>query len=345
MSISDVRDAIDIHLRNKYGNDIEIFDLENGQINQIIIRVNSKAENDNLRKFGQKMYYLIKSSTWFMTRRRSSLTESILEDAYTGLELPLPIVDRQKVFYIKRPEESVGLLKFLPGYDAGRLNSFRERQERQRTTYDIVNGSLMETRTVKYKYVERSGSEERTLSEFLYENDRQVLNGNTYSNNTKKPKLKRMPRRFQSRRLKLDLIFKVNFSPNPIVGEVKADSVVMPYALADRSRQLRAYAALLNSREVNYNSDLILYIYPTILSKIESSTIRDLTRSLHIEIVPITLTTDQYLKIDLKRRHKVYDMVHKSLLSGNIFAHEGSVERYNEEIHHLSNLIQILGIT
>lgn len=105
--------AIEDHAYERFGDEVMVSRYGN---NNLLVTVRQGAENPSLVKFGQVMYLLAAPQTWYYRPKRA--TELEFESALVRRDLPLTVVDNQRMEVVHRPPEGVSLKRYVQGADA-----------------------------------------------------------------------------------------------------------------------------------------------------------------------------------------------------------------------------------
>uniref|UniRef100_A0A7C3WLD3 Uncharacterized protein n=1 Tax=Dictyoglomus turgidum TaxID=513050 RepID=A0A7C3WLD3_9BACT len=326
---SDVLNSINYHLSEKLGNYAKIFDYNN----QIFVIIEPSQKNTETIKFGQVMDYLSFKVTWFY--KKEHFGESVFEKTIANLDVPLKVRGCQRTIFLPKPTESELLDKFL--LDSGsRLKEVYEMREKLKTCYKIIDESLSKKK--KFSYVQKSTAPKEQQSLLNFYDGQLPLDYFLLKSQITKKSIKK-PRNTRWRKIRFDVIFEMSEIPALIFAEVKAFPTLRNSDIISRKNQLLAYDAWLKIKGDEAYTPII-YLLPTLISHREISIVSDVKERSRREIVPVCVSTSNYLKEDLKRRKNKTEIVKKASLKYEMDPEV--VKTYLEEYEYLSDAADAL---
>lgn len=304
----DVPGFITGYVSERFGDDVGISSYKN----QFIITAKNGAKNQELKKFSQAMHYLSSPQTWF--HRETHSAEDSYERTLAGINMPLPVLDCQKTIYVYRPPDAVPLESFLPT-DAKKLKDVYEMHKRLRDSFNAIDKALSGRKKLNYLRKIR-GREGQDLTKYLEQPSLDTF---------LKPRYQPMkrPRQIDKRKIRFDMILgaevplppEITFDDNePTIlmcfAEVKAFSSLANRELERRKQQLTAYDAWLSSKFPGSEPPLLL-IEPCIVSSRELSMINGLKTHISRDVIPLTISTLDFITADMRRRINQAEAVEK----------------------------------
>lgn len=269
---------------------------------QIIVTLNNcpgSKEPETVCKFEQAMMSLRGERSWYS--QRDSAKELAYEIVLKELNLPAPVRKRQLIETVRRPVDSSPLEKYTD--DEVGYRKVMERREVERRCWDIIEAALEHRHPTGY--VRRARRDEAQHSLYRWAPDRFVQ---TRLEEFDSRVWEKVQRRLDNRRLRFDVIYYLPETADSyathVFAEIKPASTLAKSALYDRCQQLQCYHAWLLMNGAGNLTPLIV-VEPTVYSLAESGIYRRLSADIDREIIPVTVSTPDYIKADVNDRIRI----------------------------------------
>lgn len=288
--------AISSYASERFDKDVQILDNKG----QIIILVEKDSTNESLRKFRQTLYYLSFPKTWYHKSQHAA--ELVFEEALANLNLPLQVRERQRTVYIHKPPEESPLELYSQGKSP---ESLQRKSEKLKLCYETIDKALSQKKKFSYITKRKHDKKQTRLTDFyrIPEEEHLQLQLDAFVKpESERNKKARTP---SWRKIRLDIVYKDETPESQalIFGEVKAFSSVTKTTIERRVAQLQSYDAwLVMNGDEGYTP--LLYLLPTIPSHVENPMFHRIKEITGREIIPVCVTTSDYIKTDFTRRMK-----------------------------------------
>lgn len=325
INYSDVYNSIDNSLSERFGDEVSVL----GYDEQIIVAVKPEAKNETLIKFNQTMNYLSNKPTWYS--KKNHAVEDVFEKALAGWGIPLKARENQRVEFIYKPHECANALcKFLQ--DRNYSRDAEERNKRLCQCYEAVDKALNTRKKYSYKKKENGKNGQRKLFHF-YKGQLEIDDIDTNNSNGKGE------RNNGWRKIRFDIIYEMPEPKSLIFSEIKAFPTLGNRLIEERAQQLMAYDAWLKAVAEDCCTPF-LYVLPTALSYKEVFMASDVGKRTKRKIIPLVVSSLDYLKYNLKGREKTA----KRVVNNTKFDISPEVvEVYKNEMKHISEWSSDMG--
>jgi len=258
--------------------------------------------------------------------------EVVFEETLAKLDMPLRVKECQKTVFVQKPPEATPLDEFLPNSEES-LRKIYERHRKLKACYEAIDRSLRGKKKQSYIPRRKRPKEQESLLKFIEQPPLDLFFKRDSSLSRKKPRSKRW------RKIRFDMIFDIPREPALIFSEVKAFPTLRNGIIEERAYQLMAYDAWLRmSGDEGYTP--LLLVTPTVISHKEESMILDIKQQTGRKVLPVCVTTPDYLRRDIERRKRKAKLVERS---ANKYEMDPEVvETYRRELEHLSQLNSLI---
>ncbi len=346
LNSNDVAGAARDFLRPRFWDDVKVATLPgHGEYenNQIIIVLSDKTskecpDHEHHKKFRQIMEYLAFEPTWYAKSRTS--IEMTFEGALVDNKLCFPILRSEKRAYIKRPPENVRALENFGGKREGRIEQ-SEYLKRWQTCYKQVEDWLRIKHPNNHLWSKMGPlSEDQQHLEHYFDlctggPSQRIKKAIDFAVSQSQKVGKRKPT--------LGVRFDTVYPPAEhkiMISEIKPTAAISVNGLIHRVAQLSAYDAWLSYTQDDETP--LAYVLPTVNSHLECIMVEQVSETR--PVIPICITTNSFLKQDIKFRKRIskYVIENQQMTGEGMKIDPQVAERHSNELEHLQGLESVL---
>jgi hypothetical protein len=329
-ALTEIDERIGDYLSERFGDAATVEKVGTQTLIVLANGPNSK-ESKTICKFGQVMEDIKGKGTWF--QQRDSAKELAYEIGLRDLNIPVSVRSNQTIERIKRPTKASPMERFTGDIEAyRRISDIRQMEE---NCWTVIENALNHRHPTGYAKRIKREENQHSLYNWMPKEARQKKLWEFDSNIWSK-----VNRRLDNRIIRFDIIYHLpeteeNFATH-LFAEIKPYSSLANKLLTDREQQLNCYHAWLLMTGAG-NLTPLAVVEPGVFSWRESDMYYQLSRDMKREIIPMTVTTPEYLADDLNSRaNKSYNIIEygakRDIPQRVIDAHE-------EEYNHLQQFI------